>query len=217
MRAPLVFLRMKGFNQQLSDTMFSFLSTSFPLSFPHLVFLNYEPFLLKQWYYLLLQALCFILPCITAQKVDWYLGSWKLWTALSNILLVLALIFSKPSPAHLNTLWLLSLMALVSLRLDVSHTSDPLCFSLISSFPASFFGKDRSHSYRIAFKHVANLLLSKGCRLHSCNSSVEADEPWPTADSHFGLHHPTKSPPIAVDSQPERHREQAAFHWHFMN
>lgn len=40
-------------------------------------------------------------------------------------------------------------MALVSLRLDVSHTSDPLRFSVISSFPVSFFGEDRSNSYRM--------------------------------------------------------------------
>lgn len=76
-------------------------------------------------------------------------GGWRLWTAFSNVLLVLALIFLKLSPACPNTLGLLCLMALVSLRLDVSHTSDPLRFSVISSFPVSFFGEDRSNSYRM--------------------------------------------------------------------
>lgn len=126
-------------------TLFSFFSTSLC----YFVFLNYKPFLLNYWCYLFLQALCFISQCSTAQKVYWYLGGWRLWTAFSNILLVLGLLFLKSSPACLNTLWLLCLMALVSLKLDVSHTSDPLRFSLISSFPVSFFGEDRSNSYRM--------------------------------------------------------------------
>lgn len=86
---------------------------------------------------------------ITAQKNQSVPGGWILWTAFSNILLVLALIFLKFSPACLNTLGLLCLMALVSLRLDVSHTSDPFQFSVISSFPVSFFGEDTSNSYRM--------------------------------------------------------------------
>lgn len=104
-------------------------------------------------------------------------GGWILRTAFSNILLVLALIFLKFSSAYLNTLGLLCLMALVSLRLDVGYTSDPLRSSIISSSPVSFFGEDRNKQLQDTFMHVSNLLLSKGCRLHSCNSLVEADEP----------------------------------------
>ena len=139
---------MRGTNQQFPNIIFP---ATFPfmcdilffwIASPYFWRTNITPFCrVDTWFY---SVICFY-HCSENGLVA---GGWRLWTAFSNILLVLAVIFLKFSPACLNTLGLLCLTTLVSLRLDVSHTSDPLQFSVIF-FPVSFFGEDRSNSYRM--------------------------------------------------------------------